>query len=236
MKICFVVITCLLLHEKQFAQNKKQTDFTIQFINTVGSSPISFDSSYTNSSGETFTIQKLKYYISHIELMNENETEKFDNDYFLIDATDETSQSITLKTKLNHITAIHFMIGVDSIKNTTGIQSGSLDPLNGMFWTWNTGYIMAKLEGASPQANTPAHRFTYDVGGYQQNENSVRFVTLQLNSAAANNNIYIKADVLKWFYHQHVISIAATPVCHQPGALAMRIADNYSGMFSVIEK
>jgi hypothetical protein len=46
--------------------------------------------------------------------------------------------------------------------------------------------------------------------------------------------ICITADVLKWFDGKSLVHLALSPVCHQPGVLAMRIADNYSTMFSIM--
>ena len=43
-------------------------------------------------------------------------------------------------------------LGVDSLRNVTGVQTGALDPAMDMYWTWNTGYVMAKLEAAAQQA------------------------------------------------------------------------------------
>jgi hypothetical protein len=54
------------------------------------------------------------------------------------------------------ITGIRFLLGVDSARNVSGIQTGALDPARGMFWTWNSGYVMAKIEGSSPSAHVPA--------------------------------------------------------------------------------
>jgi hypothetical protein len=33
------------------------------------------------------------------------------------------------------------------VYNHTGDQAGDLDPINGMIWSWNTGYIFFKHEG-----------------------------------------------------------------------------------------
>jgi hypothetical protein len=49
----------------------------------------------------------------------------------------------------------------------------------------------------------------------------------------STNTINVSADVNAWFNQANNISIAANPVCMTPGELAMKIADNYSGMFTV---
>jgi hypothetical protein len=125
------------------------------------------------------------------------------------------------------------------LKNVSGIQTGTLDPAKGMFWTWNTGYVMAKLEGNSPAANTPQHSFSYHVGGYKQNEQTIREINLMLpkkiDYTSNNCTIVVAADILKWFNAQHEIKISDAPFCHEPGTLATRLADNYAKMFSIAE-
>jgi len=73
------------------------------------------------------------------------------------------------------------------------------------------------------------------VGGFRQRENALRKITLVLNSNYENTShiVTIHADVLKWFDAVHPLKIAQSPTCHQPGRLAMQIADNYSNMFSI---
>ena len=39
------------------------------------------------------------------------------------------------------------MFGVDSALNFQGVHGGDLDPIHGMYWTWQTGYIHCKIEG-----------------------------------------------------------------------------------------
>jgi hypothetical protein len=56
---------------------------------------------------------------------------------------------------------------------------------------------------------------------------------VQGRGADGKKEICITADILKWFDGKSPVHLASSPVCHQPGALAMRIADNYSTMFSV---
>lgn len=44
-------------------------------------------------------------------------------------------------------TAGMLMLGVDSALNYDGVHGGDLDPIHGMYWTWQTGYIHCKIEG-----------------------------------------------------------------------------------------
>ncbi|MFN4989972.1 MAG: MbnP family protein, partial [Ignavibacteria bacterium] len=36
--------------------------------------------------------------------------------------------------------------GLDSIDNVNTSFEGALDPIHGMFWTWNSGYVNCKIE------------------------------------------------------------------------------------------
>src|SRR5689334_1053005 len=170
--ICFL----LLLNSDINAQK-----IFLHFQNKAGDKILQPDGIYQNTFGETFTVRNFKYYISNIVLHDSVKTQTYPDQYFLIDNLDSASQQIELNTSLKNITAIKFLLGVDSLKNVSGIQTGALDPAKGMFWTWNTGYVMAKLEGISPSANMPQHVFSYHVGGYKQNEKAEREIIFQLS-------------------------------------------------------
>jgi hypothetical protein len=221
----------------------------IRFRNCAGNRPLQLSGEiYYNSFGESFSVQQFKYYVSAIRVTGEGggrdgdsvsgreegvgegrEEELLLKEAHLVDESDSSSLVLYLSTDLTDIRAIRFVLGVDSLANTGGVQGGDLDPMLGMFWTWNTGYVYARLEGESDSAHSPAHRFTWDIGGYKDPSNALRTVNLDVGSGKA---ICITADVLKWFDGKAPVHLAWSPVCHEPGALAMRIADNYSTMFS----
>jgi hypothetical protein len=223
-----------------FFSNSQVNHITLHFQNKAGDKTLQIDSVYQNSSGESFTVRTFRYYISNIvvEDSTTGKTQSFPDKYFLIDELDTASQQIELATTLSHVSSFHFVLGVDSLKNVSGVQTGNLDPAKGMFWTWNTGYVMAKLEGNSPAAHTPAHAFSYHVGGYRQNEKAAREINFTLphivDCSVANDVIRIDADILKWFNAMNEIKIAVTPFCHEPGGLATKLADNYAKMFSIV--
>lgn len=225
---------------------------TIRFRNCAGNRPLQLSGElYSNSFGESFSVQQFKYYVSAIRVGGGREQELLLKEAHLVDEGDSSSLVLHLSTELGDMRTISFVVGVDSLANTGGVQGGDLDPMLGMFWTWNTGYVYARLEGESDSAHSPAHRFTWDIGGYKDPLNALRTVTLDVGArsgltgggakgsgtggdgAGDKQTICITADVLKWFDGKSPVHLASSPVCHQPGALAMRIADNYSTMFSV---
>ena len=135
--------------------------------------------------------------------------------------------------------SISFTIGVDSIHNCSGLQTGALDPTNAMFWAWNTGYIFLKLEGTADASHSPGHFFEYHIGGFRAPNNSIRSITLPFEKtlkvkAKSKPIVRIKADVLEIFKSPTVIDFSKTSVVtdfHNAGI----IADNYTNMFSVLQ-
>lgn len=216
-----------------FAADPVAKKLTIVFENKLGYDMIEPGKIVTTILGEKISIEKFKYYVSNFSVTGQDGKRiALPVQYFLVDAANPGSQTISFSIPDIAIKQISFLLGVDSIKNVSGIQTGALDPLNGMFWTWNSGYIMAKLEGTAEGLASAGHRFTHDIGGYKSGENAARMIELNL-PVGSSNEIHITADLNKWFRGKSEIRITDAPVCHTPGSLAMRIADNYATMFSV---
>lgn len=208
---------------------------SIVFHNRAGKQDLVLNDSVKIITGETITVERFRYYVSNFSVKNDKgETTRLAAQYFLIDQEDPNTQTISLTIPSGAVTQLSFLLGVDSIRNVSGIQTGALDPVKGMFWTWNSGYVMAKLEGTSSVVNAAGNRFTFHVGGFKTGMNVLKQIDLALPASANEiNEIHINADINHWFKGATELKIAETPVCHSPGALAMRIADNYSSMFSI---
>ncbi|WP_276480366.1 MbnP family protein [Paraflavitalea pollutisoli] len=214
----------------------------VQFDNQ----PMYFDTvTYKNEFNESFKVSAFKFYIHGIELMNTDSNKIYragDQDYYLIDFADSNSTTIKLNVLPYKYNRIAFTMGVDSVLNVSGAQDGVLDPAQGMFWEWNTGYIMAKLEGTSPASTAPANTFKYHIGGFRQSESVIKKIILlfPMNNdidmkSKGKTDLTISADVYDWFSNPHDIRISANAGVMMPGALAQQIADNYSKMFTVVE-
>lgn len=214
----------------------------VQFDNE----PMHFDTvTYKNAFNESFKVSAFKFYIHGIELINTDSNKIYragDQDYYLIDFADSNSTKIKLNVLPYKYNRIAFTLGVDSVLNVSGAQDGVLDPTKGMFWEWNTGYIMAKLEGTSSASTAPANTFKYHIGGFRQSESVIKKIFLLFPFGNDVNmqpkkttELTISADVYDWFNNPNDIRISANAGVMMPGALAQQIAENYFKMFTVVE-
>lgn len=192
---------------------------------------------YTNQAGNTFNVTAYKYYISNIKITKiDNSVWTESNSYHLIDHSDAASTLVTIpNVPLGNYKAIEFMIGVDSARNNSGAQTGALDPTNGMFWSWSTGYIMAKFEGVTSGQNIKHH-----IGGFSGTNNCLRIVSPSFNgdtakvTSSVSPEIHMSSNLLEWFESPTMIDFSTFPkVIMSAGANANTIANNYVDMFTI---
>lgn len=215
----------------------------LSFSNMVGTAPMVLTTqTYTNPTGENYTISKFKYYITNIEVSNGSTKAAEKDSYHLVDQSIASSQSFNISMGVNNYTTVSFLLGVDSTRNVSGAQTGALDPLNDMFWTWNSGYIMAKMEGNSPVSTQPLNKVEYHIGGFSGANNVLKKITLTMPAGKTldvregkTSEIKINADFGRWWQNPNNITIATLPVCTTPGAPAKQIADNYANMFTLTD-
>lgn len=213
----------------------------IRFIHTVNGKPLQLDSiNYTNPFGEKYNVTKFKYYISNIALAFAEGVFTETDSYHLVDDINPASLEFGFMVHANTYHSLLFLLGVDSIKNVSGAQTGPLDPLNDMFWTWNSGYVMAKMEGRSLQSKVVNNRVEYHIGGFSGANNVLKKLKLGFTAGTLldirqgkTSEIIIEADLNRWWQQPHDLKIADNPVCTTPGVLAKQFADNYSNMFSI---
>lgn len=211
----------------------------LRLAHVAGTQPLAFNTPYTNGFGETFTLTRFKYYLSNLVLTDSaGRAYAVPDSYFLVDESNPGSRTLSFAVPEGRYSSLSFLIGVDSTRNVSGAQTGALDPVLDMFWTWNTGYIMAKLEGTAPASPLPNHRIEYHIGGFRGSESALRRVSLPFNglyTAARGRTlqVHLQADVLQWFNGAHPLSIAGQPTCTAPGTLASRFADNYATQFTL---
>ncbi|MDQ6762377.1 MAG: hypothetical protein M3015_07090, partial [Bacteroidota bacterium] len=160
--------------------------------------------------------------------------------YHLIDESIAESQSIVFNLPAGNYKSLQFLLGVDSLHNVSGAHTDDLDPAKDMFWTWNSGYVMAKMEGNSPASKLVNNKYEFHIGGYAGPFKVIKKINLNFpgeNSiilkAGNTTEININADVNTWWKGVNDIKIAEHANITSPGKFALAISDNYAKMFSV---
>jgi len=172
---------------------------------------------YLPSLGDSIRISKLKFYLGYGQ---------DDKSYQLCDIEETNSTELnSFKTEDGYMP---LSIGVDSLTNVAGVQGGDLDPMHGMYWTWNSGYINFKLEGTSPACNSRKNKFQLHLGGFIAPYNSVRQIKLSVKEKSDTINIKLKLDK---FLHQ--INLEENHTIMSPSQKTMDLMDKLSQAFSI---
>jgi hypothetical protein len=246
---CIAISFCFFSCGDDDPEKDATGNLSIEFDNVVGEDDLTLNTAgepYSNAAGESYKVTALKYYISNIRLRRSDDFVYEDEvavdgskGYYLIDESIAASQHLTLENiPAGDYVEITFTIGVDANRLTEGAQTGSLDPVKGMFWSWNTGYIFVKIEGTSAASSDPDHFILYHVGGYAAPDNNIKTKSVLIGNEPAmirndkTPELHMIVDVNKFFETPTAISFADTPVQHSPAANKV-IADNYVNTFIV---
>jgi hypothetical protein len=225
--------------KKNFNQSVSASVKIILINNVKGNKIVLNDSFYMNPFGEKYTISKLRYYVTNVELKDSNNFYKENNSYHLIDESKPESQVISLSIPQGNYNQLRFLLGVDSLHNVSGAQTDDLDPTKDMFWTWNTGYVMSKMEGNSSASKLVNNKFEYHIGGFSGQYNVLKEIHLNFPEETVKFNagkiytITIDVDINTWWQHPHDIKIAEHAIITSPGINAKNISDNYVNMFHI---
>lgn len=195
-------------------------------------SPITYGSAVVNPlNGDTMLFTNIKYYVSNIKLKKSDGTWWEDPySYYLIDLSLTDGNLINLDSvPEGDYTDLSYTIGVDSLHNVSGVQTGSLSTSNNMFWSWNTGYIFLKLEGVSPQISGG---FSFHLGGFSGANNAVASRTLSFNGGYMSVRTYqtpqlhLSGDIGKTW--KNTTSIRSNKMVHMPGADAVKMVNSWA--------
>ncbi|MDY0904940.1 MbnP family protein [Pedobacter sp. CFBP9032] len=235
-----ILLSSCKKNEEEIATDTKSS-FTLEFEHQVNGAALNLNTTtYKNAKGEDFKINVFKYYVSNVKLSKtDGTTYLVPESYFLIDESKPSSKLITVNNvPTGDYTKIEYTIGVDYARNFAGAQTGALDPVNGMFWTWNSGYIFVKLEGTSPQSKAQNNALTFHIGGVLDPNNTIRTYVTEINSA---NPLRIRTDSkpdMHFIVNAASLFTGTTDVSFTTlnftmgGANSVIVADNYAkGMF-----
>jgi hypothetical protein len=166
------------------------------------------------------TISVLKFYISNPAFYQKGkEVSRCADGVYLIDASNGKSLVQTVPVPAGiAFDSIGFTFGIDGETNDAGPGEGALDPVRGMYWSWQSGYINFKIEGS--RDGVP---FTFHLGGFQKPYAAWRTVMLP----AGSRQIAVALDVSAFL---SAVPKSETTVM-SPGEKAMALSDIAVKMF-----
>jgi hypothetical protein len=187
---------------------------------------VSLGTTLKDSLNNWIEFNTLRFYLSELYITDNQGQELAGDQYQLIDL--ENPESLTILKHENGIIQLRFILGIDSLTNVSGILDGPLDPINGMYWTWNSGYINFKLEGRSNLSLAPKNEFEYHLGGYLSPYSTAREIILQPDPKKQETIIEIQLD--KWL---RTIDMSETNSVMIPGPKAVQLSDELVNVFMV---
>jgi hypothetical protein len=224
---------------------KKEEQFgnlEIVFDHEFAGQPFRADTTtfYPLSNGENLRFARFEYYISNIELQLADGTWWAQEESYHIINANRSKPSIKIpKLKEGDIIGLRYMIGVDSIRNFSGAQEGALSPSNGLFWSWNTGYIFVAAEGICQERPVDSNFFIHHIGGFRAPFIGSRTVTFSLADnviirGEGTSTLNMKVEVDRFYQGPSTrLSVVQTQTIHNASETSFRVADNIASMFSV---
>lgn len=217
----FIFYLILLCNFSLFSQvlDFKKNSIEVQIHDTV----LLLNKKYTfQKNNDSIAFSNIKFYISNpLVYKNDSLIKTPSKRYHLVDLNDP--ESLVLQTETQNFDKIQFNLGIDKQTNLDGVKGGDLDPLKGMYWTWNTGYINIKIEGVFYSKTDGVKFFKYHIGGFEPPMDTSQRVTLtKLN----NQPIIIEMNKFLSF-----TDLSKDLMVLSPGATSVELSSNFKNSF-----
>jgi hypothetical protein len=238
----FIPLFLLLLSCGEDEAPAESATLRLNFSHVVKGEALALNTGrYVNAAGETYNIQKFKYYISNLRLRNTRSGEVYNepDSYHLVNTADGPDFNITISDLPDgEFNQLEFGIGVDNASNTSTDRFGDLDPSNDMAWDWNTGYKFILLEGLYFPEQGDSQPLVYHVG----EDMNYRTLTFNLEQAPGSTislspgqlrQLNLTVDIAQIFENPHTVSFVDYPVV-MFNPFSQQVADNFaSGLFTI---
>jgi hypothetical protein len=241
-----MILSVIVMSFHKRTMTAPPANLILHFKATVHGQPLHLGENYLTPFGEKFTLDMFRFYAGKATASYRGKpaTDLFSVlDYRLIDFADSPSTSISLHLPAGDYDEILFQLGVDSADQAHGTQTGALDPMKGMFWTWNSGYTSFKIGGTSPESGQPSHAIAYHIGGYRSPDGTAAEIRSALpdhqsfqipRTGTIQLNLLVELD--NFFTGPFPVHIRSIPACTTPGTLAHQLFENFKGVFKGVEK
>ena len=166
----------------------------LSIIPTWNKKPLELQHVYLTQNNDSISFSTLKIYFSDFRFKDKISGRITSIDTLIFyDLADSSSNSLFNELSLINFESVAFTLGLDSSKNVSGELENAYDPLLGMYWAWNTGYINLKIMGESSAVPTNSNEFEFHLGGYRSPFATAQTIQVDLNDQ------YIYFDLEKLF-------------------------------------
>lgn len=239
--IAFAFIFFNISSCKNDSEEPHAGSLTIRTQALVNSAPLEYHKTYTNEAGENYNIQRFRFYLSNIKLLNEAGEAVYPvpESYHLIRPGEDGIYEFQLnKVPAGSYAGIEYSIGVDSEANASIDNPGDLDPNNDMAWDWDTGYKFVSFSGRYFPEGATDRGLVLHIG---KNENyrtiSTMFKDLDLQNLHIRQNetatLTLETEISEIFKNPHVISFS-NQTSWMFGPEVNQLVENYShGMIRI---
>ena len=190
---------------------RKQVALSLNFTHNWDATSIANEDfnelKFVNEKGDTLSIERLRYLVSKVTLINQNTDTIVLNEYNLVDVTNNENVLFTLSKKIpvGTYSNVQFTFGFDASDNIDGVytdlNTASFD-VPGML---NGGYHFMQFDGKYTNTTSEEAPFNYHVisaiDPTNINDAIDTSYTLNIGSVTigSNTNINIQMDVSEWF-------------------------------------
>ena len=207
---------------------QETVELEIELVATFNGMPIKKNKWYVTKKSDSIQLTSLKFYLTNFKLLTPTQVASESEMNLLIDGFKKKVFKLNfLVDKIAKNDRLICDLGVNQAHNTSGANAGDLDPVNGMFWSWQSGYINFKIEGVSPSCDTRKNKFKFHIGGYKTPYHTVRELDIKLKALKDQVTVvYIEVsnffDTIELSHENQVII---------PGTKASQIADQLPKLF-----
>ncbi len=229
-----IVVATLSSCEKEPTSTDGDFQIEMEYVWAMSGAPFTMNTMLHHPmTGDSLKFTTFKHYLSNVKLHHVDGTVwEAEESYHLVDLSDPNSLVLDFTgVPAGEYTSLEITFGVDSLRNVSGVQTGALDPANNMFWSWNSGYIMIKAEGESP--NSPTGAFAYHLGGFTGPDATVLTKELTFPSGELLEItpdgapvVHTLANPAKLFHTQG--TVGNEPMVHAPGTTAGIMASDFN--------
>ncbi len=186
-----------------------------------GTEPIRLEKYYFLGK-DSLMFHELKLYLSDFQFEKETRKQVLVGPHF-IDLEDPSSLRLFPDFLVAEYQSLRFHFGLDSSYHVSESVDGPLNPMNGMYWAWNSGYIQFKCTGTSSSISLTDQTFEYHLGGYRQ-----PFKTIESIHLAIKGNTLI-LDIKPFF--EQTVDFQEVKHVMIPGKLAQSYCRELSKLF-----